>query len=92
MKKAGGGIELFVGVAEAEFEDEMAGGGVVGMVAGEESRGTELGESKMDDGAGRFFGKAASPEGRFQVNAQLVDARFELTRAEAGATGVFPGF
>ena len=69
MIEACWGIELFVGVTEAELEDEVAGGGVVGMMASEESPRAELAECKIDYGAGRFFGEAAAPEGGFQVNA-----------------------
>jgi hypothetical protein len=85
------GIELFVGVPEAEFEDEVAGGGVGGMMAGEESFCAELAEGKWDDGAGGFFGEAAAPEGTIQVNAKFEDAVLESIGAKAGATGVFVG-
>jgi len=92
VMKAGGRIELFVGVVEAEFEDEVAGGEVGGMMAGEESFGAEQGESKMDDGAGGFFGEAAAPKGTIKMHAEFEDVVFESIGTKAGATGVFAGF
>jgi len=50
------GIELFVRWAESEFQDEMPGSGVCGVVPGEERFCTQIAESEFYYGAGGFFG------------------------------------
>ena len=92
MIQAGWGIELFVGAAEAEFQDEVLRGGVCRVMAGEEGLGTGLFEGKFYDGAGRFFCEAAAPVGAPEMNSQFEDAVFESIGTEAGATGVLLRF
>ena len=50
MIHAGGRIELFVGAAETEFEDEVLRGGVGGVMACEEGLGAKFVEGEVDDG------------------------------------------
>ena len=56
MTQARGRIELFVGTAETEFQDEVLRGRVSGVVAGEEGFRAGVFEGEFHDGAGRFFG------------------------------------
>jgi len=90
--QASGRIELFVGAAEAEFQDEVLRGGVCRVMAGEEGLGAGVFESEFYDGAGRFFGEAAAPVGAPEMNSQFEDAVFESIGTEAGATGVLLRF
>jgi hypothetical protein len=69
VMQARGRIELFVRAAETEFQDEVLRGGVGGVVAGEEGFGAGFFEGERDYRSGRFFGQAATPTGRSQMNA-----------------------
>ena len=88
MAQAGWGVELFVGAAETEFEDEALRGGVGRVVTGEEGLRACVFEGKFYDGAGRFLGESAAPIGAAEMNAQLEDGVFRAIGTEAGATGV----
>ena len=92
MIQAGWEIELFVGTAEAEFQDEALRGGVFRVVSGEEHFRADVFEGEFYDRAGRFFGEAAPPIGVPEMNAQFEDAVFRAIGTEAGAAGVLVRF
>lgn len=69
VEEGGGGVEFFVGEAEAELGEQAAGAFVFGMVAGEERGSVEIGESEGDYGARCFFGESATPEFGTDVDA-----------------------
>ena len=62
------------------------------MMACEEGFRAGVFESEVYDGAGGFFGEAATPMGAKEMNAQLEDAIFQAVGAEAGAAGVVVRF
>ena len=56
IQEAGRGIDLVVRVMETELLQDAAGGGILGVMAGEETAGSDSGECIADDRAGRFRG------------------------------------
>jgi len=90
--QAGWGIELFVRGAESEFQNEVPGSGVCGVMSGEERFCTQVREGEFDDGAAGFFREALAPIAWQKVDAQFEDALFDQIGPEAGATGVLLRF
>ena len=78
MAQAGWGVELFVGAAETEFQDEALRGGVGRVVTGEEGLRACVFEGKFYDGAGRFLGESAAPIGAAEMNTQLEDGSWHV--------------
>lgn len=88
MLQAGGRVELVVGVVEAEFGEELSGGGVVGVVPGEEGSGVECREGVANGRLGGFERIAVPPVGRTDVKANLVNAFRRFIGAQATAADV----
>jgi hypothetical protein len=78
---AGGGIELVVGVEEAEFREQAAGGVVLGVMPGEDGLGAKGVEGVGEDELGRLGGKTFAPEGGEEVDAELEGAGCRGVRA-----------
>ena len=56
IQEAGRRIDLVVGITETELHQDTAGGGILGVMAGEKTAGSDSGECIADDRAGRFRG------------------------------------
>lgn len=81
-------IKFRVSEAEGEFFEEMARGGVRGMMPGKKGVGAERFKTIGDDGTGGFFREALAPKFRAQMKAQLENIFFRLIRTQASAADV----
>ena len=88
MSQASRRVKLFVSEAEVEFFEEMARGGVFGMMSGEKRIGAERFETIGNGGATGLFGETLAPKFRAQVKAELVDFFLKFVRAKACAADV----
>jgi len=73
MDFACGWVELVVGVAEAEFFEDVGRRGVFGMMSGEQTFEAEGFKCIRDDGLRGFRGKSFAPELRKEVETEFED-------------------